>query len=202
MRLRDRKTLKSRIAAQRAAIGLFQLRGFENVSVVEIAEACDASPASIYRWFGNKERLVLWSERGDEILQVVSSRIAECPTLDTIICALSEALGSASEEDLPLRLARARLMNREPALQAAVAIDWAHARDHVAKVLAIAKGRAHPGLEEETLAATGAMIFQIAMREWERLDAARPIAELVTETYEALVDGIRLGGRRRSSGRQ
>ncbi len=41
---------------------LFDGRGFEKVSIEDIAAAAEVSPSSVYRYFGTKERIVLHDE--------------------------------------------------------------------------------------------------------------------------------------------
>ncbi|MFI6409278.1 TetR/AcrR family transcriptional regulator [Streptomyces sp. NPDC050548] len=60
MGLRERKKLETARRIIRTAIGLFSERGFDNVSVQEIADASDVSKMTVFNYFGTKEDLVFW----------------------------------------------------------------------------------------------------------------------------------------------
>lgn len=60
MGLRERKKLETAKRIIRTAIALFSERGFDNVSVQEIADASDVSKMTVFNYFGTKEDLVFW----------------------------------------------------------------------------------------------------------------------------------------------
>ncbi|WP_405949093.1 TetR/AcrR family transcriptional regulator [Streptomyces prunicolor] len=60
MGLRERKKLETARRIIRTAIALFVERGFDNVSVQEIADAADVSKMTVFNYFGTKEDLVFW----------------------------------------------------------------------------------------------------------------------------------------------
>ncbi|MDV7219089.1 TetR/AcrR family transcriptional regulator [Streptomyces prunicolor] len=57
MGLRERKKLETARRIVRTAIALFVERGFDNVSVQEIADAADVSKMTVFNYFGTKEDL-------------------------------------------------------------------------------------------------------------------------------------------------
>src|SRR5690606_42138107 len=60
------------------ALDLFEERGFESVSVAEIAEAAEVSKATVFNYFPAKEDLVLAGAEGhlDEAARIVRNRAA------------------------------------------------------------------------------------------------------------------------------
>ena len=56
--LRERKKQQTRQLLAETARRLFAERGFENVSIVEIARAADVSEATVFNYFPTKEDLV------------------------------------------------------------------------------------------------------------------------------------------------
>ena len=58
MGLRERKKQQTALRIYRAAIALFDEKGFENVSVQEIADAAEISKMTVFNYFGTKEELV------------------------------------------------------------------------------------------------------------------------------------------------
>jgi AcrR family transcriptional regulator len=58
--LRERKKLQTRQAIAETARRLFAERGFERVTVAEIARAADVSEQTVFNYFPTKEDLVYW----------------------------------------------------------------------------------------------------------------------------------------------
>jgi len=57
---RDRERIRVMRAVSVTAVGLFDERGYDHVTVEEVAEATGVSVATLYRRFGTKENLVCW----------------------------------------------------------------------------------------------------------------------------------------------
>lgn len=58
MGLRERKKLQTAMRIYRTAVALFAEKGFDHVSVQEIADAADVSKMTVFNYFGTKEDLV------------------------------------------------------------------------------------------------------------------------------------------------
>ncbi len=76
--LRERKKRATRQLISNVASGLFIQRGFEEVTVAEIAEAAGVSKMTVFNYFPRKEDLFLdrHADRLAELLSVVSARPA------------------------------------------------------------------------------------------------------------------------------
>jgi AcrR family transcriptional regulator len=61
---RDRKRLETRKGLAAVALELFAERGFDAVTVNDIADRADVDPSTFYRHFGSKEAVV-FSDLGD-----------------------------------------------------------------------------------------------------------------------------------------
>ncbi|MFD0416948.1 TetR/AcrR family transcriptional regulator [Streptomyces sp. NPDC127108] len=74
--LRQLKKRRTYEAVSDAAIALFLERGFEKVSVAEVAAAAEISKPTLFRYFPTKEDLVLhrFADHEDEAARVVSGR--------------------------------------------------------------------------------------------------------------------------------
>jgi AcrR family transcriptional regulator len=74
--LRERKKQQTRQAIYEAARRLFQERGFENVTVAEVARAADVSEVTVFNYFPTKEDLFYAGMHffEDELLEAVRSR--------------------------------------------------------------------------------------------------------------------------------
>jgi AcrR family transcriptional regulator len=74
--LRDRKKARTRDAIAEAAISLFLARGFDRVSVADVAAAAEVSKPTLFRYFAAKEDLVLHriADHDGEAARVVRER--------------------------------------------------------------------------------------------------------------------------------
>ena len=56
--LRERKKASTRLRISDIATGLFLERGFDEVTVAEVARAADVSVKTVFNYFGSKEDLI------------------------------------------------------------------------------------------------------------------------------------------------
>ncbi|MGW0907135.1 TetR/AcrR family transcriptional regulator [Streptomyces sp. NPDC002853] len=84
--LRERKRQRMYEAVSDAAIALFLEKGFEKVSVAEVAAAAEISKPTLFRYFPAKEDLVLhrFADHVDEAARVVTGRPAKRSPLDAL----------------------------------------------------------------------------------------------------------------------
>jgi AcrR family transcriptional regulator len=88
--LRETKKARTRLAISDAATRLFIERGFERVTVAEIAEAADVSIKTVFNYFTTKEDLFF--DRSEELIGGLIAAIAERPAGTTVADALRELL--------------------------------------------------------------------------------------------------------------
>jgi AcrR family transcriptional regulator len=84
--LRARKKLRTRDAIADAAISLFLARGFDQVSVSDIATTAEVSKPTLFRYFPTKEDLVLhrFADHKGEAARVVSGRPPDVPPMKAL----------------------------------------------------------------------------------------------------------------------
>ncbi|MCA9676367.1 MAG: TetR family transcriptional regulator, partial [Myxococcales bacterium] len=114
---------------QAAALDLFEARGYDAVTIEDIARAAEVSAPTVYRNFGSKERIVLWDEYDPSLLDDVAARLATAPPLAAVRDALEAALDRIYADDRDRIPRRTRLLMRHPALRAASAGDQTGFRD-------------------------------------------------------------------------
>jgi AcrR family transcriptional regulator len=73
--LRERRKRATRQVLVDTAVGMFLERGFDAVTVVEIAQACEVSPTTVFNHFPTKEQLVL--DLPDELLAALRVALAD-----------------------------------------------------------------------------------------------------------------------------
>ncbi|MFJ4339339.1 TetR/AcrR family transcriptional regulator [Streptomyces sp. NPDC088915] len=123
--LRERKKARTRQALSDAAIALFLERGFDGVSVAEVAAAAEVSKPTLFRYFPAKEDLALhrFADHQDEPARVVEAgRATGTAPLDALYAHLLDGLGRRDPVtglcDAPEVLAYHRLLYGTPALLA------------------------------------------------------------------------------------
>lgn len=81
--LRARKKLRTRDAIADAAISLFLARGFDQVSVSDVAATAEVSKPTLFRYFPTKEDLVLhrFADHQGEAARVVNGRHPGVPPM-------------------------------------------------------------------------------------------------------------------------
>jgi AcrR family transcriptional regulator len=120
--LRERKKTQTRQLLAETARRLFVERGFEEVSVSEIARAAEVSQATVFNYYPTKEELIYSGLQTfeDELLQTIRER----PSGETVLDAFGRfvlqprGLFTADEEEAEQLLALSRMIAASPALLA------------------------------------------------------------------------------------
>jgi AcrR family transcriptional regulator len=139
--LRERKKQQTRQLLERTARRLFAERGFEQVSVAEIARTADVSEATVFNYFPTKEDLVYGRMQTfeDALLQAIRERPAGEPVLAAFSRFVLEPRGllAAADAGAAEELGSvSRLIASSPALLAREAQILARYTDVLAGVIA------------------------------------------------------------------
>jgi AcrR family transcriptional regulator len=113
---RRRRILRAEIGA--VAIRLFAERGFDAVTINDIAEAAGTSPRTFFRYFKTKDDVVLDYER--YLLDRLAMALDERPLAEGPVTALREAFVATSHVEVSDRariLELGRILDATPALQ-------------------------------------------------------------------------------------
>ncbi|MFI8522223.1 TetR/AcrR family transcriptional regulator [Streptomyces sp. NPDC085481] len=122
--LRELKKERTRRTLSETAIELFLEKGFDAVSVAEIAAAAEVSKPTLFRYFPTKEDLVLYrfSDHEEEAAEVVAGRPAGTSPLDALQAYFLDGLERRDPVtglcDVAVVLAFQRLVFGTPALVA------------------------------------------------------------------------------------
>ena len=166
--LRERKKQAAMRRIQESALDLFDERGFVNVTIEEIADAAEVSPSSIYRYFGTKERLILWDPLDVSLLEVASKELESGPPVQAIRNALAEAMASYYQGDETFAQRKSRYALEEPALRPALLEATDEFTRHVADGLRRAADPPTDDFEAEVTAAAIVWSMLAASRHWHR----------------------------------
>jgi AcrR family transcriptional regulator len=116
---RDRKRLETRNGLAAVAFELFAERGFDAVTVNDIAEGADVDPSTFYRHFGSKEA-VIFSDLEDWIGRLgdaVRSLPAELALLEAMRAGIKH-LAAVLSIDIDNERHRAELVESSPSVRA------------------------------------------------------------------------------------
>ncbi|MEV8006100.1 TetR family transcriptional regulator [Streptomyces parvus] len=189
--LRERKKRLTYQAVSDAAIAMFLERGFDKVSVAEVAAAADISKPTLFRYFPAKEDLVLhrFADHEDEAARVVTGRAPDETPLDALRRHFLDGLDRRDPVtglcDAPQVLAFLRLLYGTPSLVARLHAYQGRSEAALARALG-------GGLSDRLAAGQIIAVLRIlALENWRRTDAGesadRVYAGAVQAAEEAFV---------------
>ncbi|WP_430781823.1 TetR family transcriptional regulator [Actinoplanes sp. G11-F43] len=189
MGLRERKRQHTFDAVSALAIDMFLERGFDDVSVNDIAAAAEISKPTLFRYFRSKEDLALHriADHAGEPARVVATRDAGLSPLDALHRHFLDGLARRDPvtglNDDPRVLAYHDLVFSTPALAARV--EEFRVRDE--RSLAEALSPEAPGALPARLASAQILAVQrvLARANWQRLREGEPAATLHSEAVAA-----------------
>ena len=182
--LRERKKARTREALQEAAMGLFSRQGFDHTTIEEIADACEVSPRTFFRYFPTKED-VLFAD-GEARRARLLAVIAERPASEPPFVALSEAMRTLADDyrdDRDALVARFQIVGASPHLQAYKAEHQHGWEADVVDVLArraLATGSSVSRDELQLVTAVATAALRVALDAW--------VADATTTDLDALLD--------------
>lgn len=170
---------------QAVALDLFEERGFQAVTVEEIAVEAGVGPATVYRNFGTKERLVLWDDYDPQLLEALRRHLPGDTPMTAVLAALVAAVDHVYADDKQRILRRTRLILAEPSIAATAASD------HTLLVRALSEAfrelRAFGGgLERDVAAGAIAAALEAAVLHWARQDGRRALRHYLERAFERL----------------
>ncbi|MDT7612053.1 MAG: hypothetical protein QOG96_6556 [Pseudonocardiales bacterium] len=171
--LRERKKLMTRGAILDAAQSMFAERGFDHVTVAEIADAVNISPKTVFVYFSAKEDLVFdgEAEMRDRIVARIRGRAPGETPLDAMGGLLRELLASYDPPAVTGLDRLRRTVGDSAVLKARLRLMWEHFEEAVAAVLAEEVGEDPHAPRPRVAAAQLVLVF--------RLMASEAVAEYV-----------------------
>ncbi|TXR96198.1 TetR family transcriptional regulator [Streptomyces sp. col6] len=190
MSLRERKKQLTYEAVSDAAIALFLRRGFDKVSVAEVAAAADISKPTLFRYFPAKEDLALhrFADHEDEAARVVAARPSGMSPLAALRAHFLDGLERRDPItglcDAPEVLAYHALLYGTPALVARLHAYLRRSEDALARALG--------GRVPDRLAAGQIIAVQriLASENWRRISEGATADELYEEAVAAAEGGF------------
>lgn len=188
--LRERKRAAAMLRIQSVAVGLFEERGFDAVTIDEIAEASEVSASSVYRYFGTKEHVLLWDESERLLRGLAAEAMADPVPLAGLRRVVLRALDRFSPADERFLVRRLRLAGTTPALeQATVAYTYSAARV-LEVVLAGQLRRPVEDLDVQVFAHALAGALLGMFHHWQGTGFAEPLRDVVQRVFELFSEGL------------
>jgi AcrR family transcriptional regulator len=178
--LREVRRQRVREAISAAAIRLFLERGFDQVTVTEIAAAAEVSKPTLFKYFPAKEDLVLHriADHREEAARVVRARPAGEEPLEALRRHFLDGLARHDPvtglNDEPEVLAFHRMVFTTPSLAARLAHHLARDEAALAAALAETTGELTAALLAGQVLASQRVL---ARRNWQALSDGVPLAE-------------------------
>jgi AcrR family transcriptional regulator len=202
MGLRERKKLETARAVRQAAIDLFLARGFDDVSVAEIAAAANVSKMTVFNYFPTKEDLLFapMEEHTEEMAAVVRDRRAGESPLAALrrhhLDRLAARDPSVGLNDTPVVVGLQRIVMTTPSLTPRLRAFLVSGETALAEALAKETDPLTARLAAaQIMAARGALLFTLH----EGITAGRSADELYPEAvaaanraYDLLERGLQL----------
>jgi AcrR family transcriptional regulator len=189
--LRQRKKQKTKEAIQRAALRLFQKRGYEETTIEQIAAAVEISPSTFFNYFPTKEDVVLYDIYDPMAIRMFVERPPDEP-LNIVVRRVLDGLATVLERDQEMILARGRLIMEVPELRARIWDEVERTQVMLATLLAERTGRKPDDFEVRVTArvVTGAM-FEATLQ-WMRTNGRDRLVELFNNALDVVESGARL----------
>jgi AcrR family transcriptional regulator len=190
--LRERKRLASMRHVQCVALGLFHRLGYEAVTIEKIAAEAEVGAASIFRYFGTKDRIVIWDEADEGQVARLLSELAVGP-LAASLERFATSFDAADTETRKNTLSRMSLIAREPTLAAQAALNGARFGALIADALAARARQRSPAFAQRAAGRAAAELMSAAITEWSRRGGRVKLARLVAEAVEAVQAELNTG---------
>lgn len=193
--LRERKKEQTRRRIESVALSLFAERGFDAVTVNEIAEAAEVAKATLFTYFPSKESLVLRGVGEDDLAGIVARRPPGQSPLQALRAhhrtVASGELEAVDSDDVVTRM---RVIFDSPALSAAANTLLYRQRQALADVLAEDHGEPAATLMAAQIAATVLTLqegfFHLLAAGTSPADASRLLAEHAELAFDLLEHGL------------
>jgi len=168
----------------KAAITLFDERGYETTTVADIADAAGLTRRTFFRYFADKREVLFMGSA--ELQELWVGAVSDAPRQASAMEAVDKGLdlvASLFAQRHTFARMRARIIARNPELQERELIKLARLADALAEAL---RSRGITEDAAELVAQTGVTVFHIAFARWLRQDDPNALRRLMDECFADL----------------
>jgi len=169
----------------KAALDLYDERGFERTTVAEIAERAGLTERTFFRHYADK-REVLFGGAGQLVERITAAAEgvpADAPPLDVVVAVLDATAEDFPETRRSYARRRQAVIDAHPELRERELIKLAHFSATLCTAL---RERGVPGREASLAAEAGTAVFKVAFARWIEEDGGPGLGPLMHETLAAL----------------
>jgi AcrR family transcriptional regulator len=198
--LRERKKRETRETITRAAWKLFARRGFDAVTVADIARAANVSEKTVFNYFPTKEDLVFGAgmQRTAALIEAVRTRPPGASIVEPFRRWTMDYLDRVEHDPVDALTAIPRLVMRSDQLRARLFVGWEQEAALLGPVIAEEAGEADdsliPLVVARTLSWTHRVIFRAAftrlMEGEDQSVVAADLREEARRAYDLLEEGL------------
>ncbi|NDK31738.1 TetR/AcrR family transcriptional regulator [Nesterenkonia haasae] len=186
--LRERKRAATMRRIQNTAMSLFAQHGFDAVTIEQVSDAAEASPSTVYRYFGTKERLVLHDEFDNQVFAGLAHFIKQgLSPWDAVHAALELIQEDHFVEEAEGTLARTELFFANRSIQSAAFLLVDDTVEELARMLA--ETGSWSRAQARVIASSIIWPLISILKNWYH-DSERPFSDHVKEAM-ATLDSIR-----------
>lgn len=189
MGLRELKKTRTRQAIRKEAIRLFGDQGYMATTVEQICACAEISTATFYRYYRDKEDVVLSASDRDDLVEELFAGRPEGESVFDTIAALFQWRAEQLESDLEGSVVRLRLIREVPSLQGR---RWASQQTTVDLLASLLAPRAGTSTDDHRLqlAITIAMAAQSeTVMHWARSGGAESLTDLLSDAL-AMIEPV------------
>lgn len=189
---RARRRARFRSEAQDVATAAFLERGFDAVTMAEIAESLDVSERTLFRYFPSKESLL--DPAHEDLVASLVDELAARPASESAFAAVRgslRALGDELNSDREGWALRMSIVESSPQVQAHLLRRQSELEDAIAAVVAIRGGVTDPhDLRPRLFAATATCAFRVAVEEWIATATGDDLLGMLEQTLDLVATGL------------
>jgi AcrR family transcriptional regulator len=198
--LRERKKRRTRAAIAEAAMELFAQRGFDAVTVADVAEAADVSEKTVFNYFPSKEDLVFQAgaERRAALREAVRSRPSGSSVVEPFRHTTAALLDAVERGPIEGIVGVPRLVMESKALRERLFLGWEQEAAVLTPLIAEAAGEPEDSIAAasvaRTLTWTHRLVFRAAVRRLmageDRGTVAAELRDQARRAYDLLEHGL------------
>ncbi|GAQ53493.1 TetR family transcriptional regulator [Streptomyces acidiscabies] len=169
----------------KAALDLYDERGFERTTVAEIAQRAGLTERTFFRHYADKREVLFGGTADllDRITAAAASVPADALPLDVVVAVLDGTAEDFPEVRRSYARRRQAVIDAHPELRERELIKLA---DFSAALCAVLRERGVPGREAALGAEAGTAVFKVAFARWIEEDDGPGLGPLMHETMAAL----------------
>jgi AcrR family transcriptional regulator len=193
--LRERRRRDTASELEDVALRLFTERGFDHVTVDDIADAAGISRRTFFRYFASKEDLVVDNQeaRLERLRELFASRPADEGVLGSLRWTLKE-MARDYEDERDRLLARVHVLTQDPSLVASSVGRQALWEQAIAEAagerLGLASDDPAIDVRPALIAATGVAAMRVSVAAWLAKGGEGPLSDVVDEVLDLVEGGL------------